>query len=288
MKPSRLIRTPALLCLGAVLTLSSSCFYGPRVAAPPPQPVYAEPAYTPPPWAPQYEYQERVRYYYLPDMQCYYDVYMHQYIYFDGYNWIHSPYAPAAYSSYDMNSGYVVVLNYGVSDPWLHHNTYVSNYPSGYYNNPSYSQNPSNNGGGSGPRRGYNENDKSTLYHGNPRNGGTQTPPANRNGNTPPAVPPANPPRVAPNETSPVRENNNPNRNTPLPVRENKPPVRETNPPVRENNPPPVRENRPPVQNNPEREIKNNNQQPRNTAPRPNNAKPAPPAKKTKEQEKPR
>jgi hypothetical protein len=229
MKHFSLIRTTLLICLAAVAIFSSSCFYGPRVVAspfPPPQPVYSEPGYVMPPppvWAPEYDNRDRVRYYYLPDMQCYYDVYRQQYVYSDGYNWIHSTYAPPAYSGYDMNSGYIVVLNYGVNDPWMNHNTYVNSYPQGYYNNSSYSQGQNNNGSYSGPRRGYNENDKSTLYHpgnsnsnGNPRptngNGGGQgtSPvyhPANPNGGSNPVYHPANPNGGA----NPVYQPANPN-----------------------------------------------------------------------------
>jgi hypothetical protein len=153
-----------------LITVLSSCFHGTSAPPAPRQSnVYAYPIMPPPPpWAPPYEYRDRVRYYYLPDMECYYDVYTGQYVYSNGFEWIHSPYAPPAYSGYDMYNGYVVVLNYGVNDPWMNHATYINSYPRGYYNQNNGASNGNTN---SGPRRGYNENDKATLYpKGSPQN----------------------------------------------------------------------------------------------------------------------
>ncbi len=312
MKYLALTRISILFCLFAVLISSSSCFY--RVVGSQPQrevvyntPPPAQVIYTPPVWAPPYDNAQQVRYYYLPDMQCYYDVYMQQYVYNDGFQWIHSGYAPAAYSGYDMNTGYVVVLSAGVTNPWVNHTNYVTNYPRGYYNSPAYSNGQINGGNGNsyGPRRGYNENDKSTLYHGN-RNGGTQAQPNMNGGNqaqpnrnnegqmnerqnpgnnnpqernegqrvNPNNVQPGyenNREKPAPNENNINRENNNNSnqyRNNPTPV-ENKQPERPFNQP-KENTQP--KENR----NNQQQQI-----QPRNNPPQPNNQKQAPPAKKS-------
>jgi hypothetical protein len=181
---SRLI--PLSFTFLLLVTVLSSCFHG--TSAPPS--VSSQPVVMPPPpqWAPPYEYHERVRYYYLPDMECYYDVYTGQYVYSNGFEWIHSPYAPPAYSGYDMYSGYVVVLNYGVNDPWMNHATYMNSYPRGYY---SQSNGASTNGNtNTGPRRGYNENDKSNLY---PKGNSHSAP-----------VPPANTPHVIKAVPAPV------------------------------------------------------------------------------------
>jgi hypothetical protein len=130
-------------------------------APPPPPPVQAYQMPPPPPWAPFYYHTDQVRYYYLPDMQCYYDVYLQQYVYFDGFQWVHNSFPPPSYTGYDMNNCYVVVLNQGVNTPWVNHNAYVANYPRGYYNNSNSGNNGSGNTGQS--RRGYNENDKAFL-----------------------------------------------------------------------------------------------------------------------------
>jgi hypothetical protein len=90
-------------------------------------------------------------------MECYYDVYLQQYVYFDGFAWIHSPYPPSAYSSYNMYNGYIVVLNSNANEPWQNHSSYQSTYPRG-------SGNTAGTETLNGPRRGYNENDKSALY----------------------------------------------------------------------------------------------------------------------------
>jgi len=159
------------------LFLVSSCYVRSRpqpVAVAPTPPVYRMPP--PPPWAPPYYNTQQVRYYYLPDMQCYYDVYMQQYVYFDGFQWIHSPYAPAAYSGYDMNNSYVIVLNQNVNDPWTNHNTYVNTYPRGVYNQGG---NPTG-GNATQPRRGYNENDRTVLIPSPGTKGGQTNPPAKK------------------------------------------------------------------------------------------------------------
>jgi hypothetical protein len=160
------------------LLSTSSCYHGTTQSAPPPPQAQVRVMPPPPSWAPPYEYQDRVRYYYIPDMQCYYDVYSSQYVYYDGYVWIHNSFPPPAYSGYDMNTGYVVVLNYNVSDPWMNNNTYVTNYPRGYYNNPSYN---GGNGGDNQPRRGYNENGGAYIYHSNGNTRPTNSNPGNGN-----------------------------------------------------------------------------------------------------------
>ncbi|HEV7230200.1 MAG TPA: hypothetical protein VGO45_02665, partial [Bacteroidia bacterium] len=119
----------AFICL--CMFVLPACFHNTSAPPPSPQPAYVMPP--PPPWAPPYRYQDRVRYYYLPDMECYYDVYAGQYVYYNGFEWLHSPYAPPAYAGYDMYNGSVVVLNYGTNDPWLNHTTYVITYPRGSY-----------------------------------------------------------------------------------------------------------------------------------------------------------
>jgi hypothetical protein len=64
---------------------------------------------TPPVWAPVDH--ASADYYYIPDVQCYYDVRATQFIYLNNGVWIRSGYLPQQYRGYDLNSGYKVVLN---------------------------------------------------------------------------------------------------------------------------------------------------------------------------------
>jgi hypothetical protein len=54
---------------------------------------------------------DRADYYYIPDIDSYYSVGEHQYIYRDGSNWTHAATLPAMYASYDPYSSYKVVVN---------------------------------------------------------------------------------------------------------------------------------------------------------------------------------
>ena len=86
-------------------------------------------------------------YYYLPDVETYYDVRATQFIYFGEGRWIRSRYLPNQYRNYDLNRGYKVVLHdYHGSRPYSNFNnhrvTYYKGYRGreqrmvGYYNNP--------------------------------------------------------------------------------------------------------------------------------------------------------
>ncbi len=62
-----------------------------------------------PVWGPVgYDY---VDYYYLPDIETYYYVPTRQFIYLSGGNWVFSYGLPPAYHSYNLYSGYKVVIN---------------------------------------------------------------------------------------------------------------------------------------------------------------------------------
>ena len=62
-----------------------------------------------PVWGPVgYDY---VEYYYLPDIETYYYVPTHQFIYMSGSRWIYSASLPPRYRHYDLNTGYKVVVN---------------------------------------------------------------------------------------------------------------------------------------------------------------------------------
>lgn len=86
---------------------------------------------TPPHWGPS-GYSD-VRYYYLPDIECYYDVPNSMFIYFSGNRWIHSRYLPTRYRDYDLYNGYKVVMNdYRGNTPYIHHREYRMKYARGY------------------------------------------------------------------------------------------------------------------------------------------------------------
>lgn len=88
-------------------------------------------------WAPHYEHVREVQYYYLPDIEVYYDVWSDQYVYFDNGVWIYSRALPPMYADYDLNRGHVVVLERGIHKPWVRHRSYVSYYPKHYFHGKS-------------------------------------------------------------------------------------------------------------------------------------------------------
>lgn len=60
-------------------------------------------------WGPVgYDYVDN---YYLPDVECYYNVPTRRFIYMDNNRWIHSASLPSRYRGYDLYSGYKVVVN---------------------------------------------------------------------------------------------------------------------------------------------------------------------------------
>jgi hypothetical protein len=71
-------------------------------------------------------------YYYLPEIDCYYDIASQQFIYPDGGNWMYASSLPYAYRNYDLYNGYKVVVN--EPRPYLHGDYYRQRYSS-YYNN---------------------------------------------------------------------------------------------------------------------------------------------------------
>lgn len=77
-----------------------------------------------PAWGPVgYDY---VDYYYMPDINCYYNVNMGLFYYFDRGGWVSSQYLPYGYRDYDMYSMYKVVLN--VSNPWRYNQIHCRDY----------------------------------------------------------------------------------------------------------------------------------------------------------------
>lgn len=90
---------------------------------------------TPPAWGPVG--YSNVKYYYLPDVQAYYDVPSSQFIYIKNGKWFRSRYLPGNYRNYNLYNGYKVVLNdYHGSHPYYYFNTHKVKYYKGYKGNP--------------------------------------------------------------------------------------------------------------------------------------------------------
>jgi hypothetical protein len=92
-----------------------------RVYVPAPQPVVVDegPVYD----NDQVNYNDD-DYYYLPEVEAYYNVPRHCYYYNNGSSWVSSTYLPGAYRSYDWRSG--VRYEVRAPRPYMHHDMYVS------------------------------------------------------------------------------------------------------------------------------------------------------------------
>ena len=85
----------------------------------------------PPQWGPA-GYTD-ARYYYLPDVEAYYDVPSSQFIYFSGGNWVHHAYLPSRYRNYDLYNGYKVVMtDYRGNAPYTYFKEHKVKYAKGY------------------------------------------------------------------------------------------------------------------------------------------------------------
>jgi hypothetical protein len=81
-----------------------------------------------PVWGPVgYDHAE---YYYMPDIDAYYNVPKHQYIYQEGGRWRFATTLPGQFRGYNINNGYKVVIN-DDPQPYRHPETYRTKY-SGY------------------------------------------------------------------------------------------------------------------------------------------------------------
>jgi hypothetical protein len=90
---------------------------------------------TPPPWGPAG--YNGVRYYYVPDVESYYDVQESRFIYLDKGVWVHRAYLPTRYRSYDLYSGYkVVMVDYHGVTPYKNYGQFRSQYAKGYRGSP--------------------------------------------------------------------------------------------------------------------------------------------------------
>lgn len=149
-------------------------------------PAASSTSYSNPDWAPPY--YAGVRYYYLPDIETYYDLSNHDFAYIDNGLWVFSSSLPSMYSNYDLHNCFAVALNHRVFQPWMHHQNYASNYPRYYYRN-KY-QGSQNIG-----IRGFNENNRQPVFRrdGGQQQGGGQVKPNRQGSDQPVARPPQQP-----------------------------------------------------------------------------------------------
>ncbi|MBN8836060.1 MAG: hypothetical protein J0I09_02275 [Sphingobacteriia bacterium] len=69
---------------------------------------------------------DHVDYYYLPDIECYYYVPRHQYVYFDDDRWMFATALPPRFRPFDIDRCYKVVMN--EPQPYLHFNEHRVKY----------------------------------------------------------------------------------------------------------------------------------------------------------------
>jgi len=82
-----------------------------------------------PRWRPAgYDYAE---YYYLPDIETYYYVPRHQFVYLSNGRWVFSASLPSRYSGYDLYGGTKIVINR--PNAYYYHDNYRRQYPARHY-----------------------------------------------------------------------------------------------------------------------------------------------------------
>ncbi|REG96138.1 hypothetical protein [Flavobacterium aquicola] len=134
------MKTMKLIIIGLFLSVSSAqaqVSVNVNIGTPPPV-VVASPRVvvaSPPEWGPVG--YDNMEYYYLPDIQMYYDIRLAQYIYFGGGKWIRSQRLPSHYRNYNLYNGYKVVLtDYHGNAPYVYFNSHKVKYYKGYKGKP--------------------------------------------------------------------------------------------------------------------------------------------------------
>ena len=69
---------------------------------------------------------DRADYYYMPDIDAYYDVPAHQYVYLENNTWTRRAFLPARFNNYNVYNGYKVVIN--DRTPWTRNDVYRAKY----------------------------------------------------------------------------------------------------------------------------------------------------------------
>lgn len=86
-----------------------------------------------PAWVPQNHVN--VDFYYIPEIQSYYDVSAGLYVYLDNGNWCRTRYVPVRYRNYNLNHAHRIELRgYHGSRPYTYFNNHNVRYDNHYYN----------------------------------------------------------------------------------------------------------------------------------------------------------
>ena len=105
---------------------------------------------TPPVWAPAERVE--VQYYYLPDIDCYYDVPSAMFIYIRNGKWFRSASLPYRYRNYNLRGGQVVYLtDYRGNSPYIYHSKHREKYHRTVFVKPRKPESPRNNGNNGNP-----------------------------------------------------------------------------------------------------------------------------------------
>jgi hypothetical protein len=119
---------------------------------------------SPPLWGPV-GYTD-VHYYYLPDVEAYYDVQSSMFIYYRGGSWVHRTYLPTRYRNYDLYNGYKVVMtDYRGNAPYSHFKEHRSKYARGYHGDPQRTIGERPGRGNPGPKVSHGGNHRSPAYN---------------------------------------------------------------------------------------------------------------------------
>jgi hypothetical protein len=106
-----------------------------------------------------------IQYYYLPDIEVYYDVPTAMFLYYEGGMWVRRGYLPRRYRNYNLYNGYKVVLNdYRGNEPYVHFKDHKGKYAKGYRAGPQKTI-------GENPRKANNKN-VGKAQQGNENKGG--------------------------------------------------------------------------------------------------------------------
>jgi len=129
---------------------------------------------TPPQWGPA-GYND-VQYYYLPDIEAYYDVPSSKFIYYSGGTWVRRATLPSRYRTYDLYNGYKVVMtDYRGNSPYAHFKEHKVKYAKGYRGpaQKNYGERPnSNNHSKSGSKKKSEKSHNQGDQHGKGNHGG--------------------------------------------------------------------------------------------------------------------
>lgn len=117
--------------------------------------------------APQWGLQgyDEAQYYYLPDVEAYYDIPSAKFIYNENGSWVNRSQLPRKYRNYDLYSGYKVVMSdYHGKTPYTYYPEHRKKYAKGYRGN-------SQNTIGKNPGKGkHNKANQSNKKHGRNHN----------------------------------------------------------------------------------------------------------------------